>query len=32
MSRCLEECGHWVFEEKTEFICERLGEFWANRS
>jgi pimeloyl-ACP methyl ester carboxylesterase len=25
----IEECGHWVFEEKTAFINEQLGEFWA---
>jgi pimeloyl-ACP methyl ester carboxylesterase len=25
----IEECGHWVFEEKTSFINEQLGEFWA---
>lgn len=25
----IEECGHWVFEEKTEFINEQLGEFWS---
>ena len=24
----IEECGHWVFEEKTEFICRQLGQFW----
>jgi pimeloyl-ACP methyl ester carboxylesterase len=24
----IEECGHWVFEEKTGFICEQLGQFW----
>jgi pimeloyl-ACP methyl ester carboxylesterase len=24
----IEECGHWVFEERTEFICEQLGRFW----
>ncbi|MEM5433329.1 alpha/beta hydrolase [Cupriavidus oxalaticus] len=28
----IEECGHWVFEEKTEFINEQLGEFWAAHS
>jgi hypothetical protein len=22
------ECGHWVFEEKTDFICQRLETFW----
>lgn len=25
----IEECGHWVFEEKAGFINEQLGEFWA---
>jgi pimeloyl-ACP methyl ester carboxylesterase len=24
----IEECGHWVFEEKPEFIVHQLGEFW----
>jgi pimeloyl-ACP methyl ester carboxylesterase len=24
----IEECGHWVFEEKTDFICEQLQSFW----
>jgi pimeloyl-ACP methyl ester carboxylesterase len=24
----IEECGHWVFEEKTDFICEQLAGFW----
>jgi pimeloyl-ACP methyl ester carboxylesterase len=24
----IEECGHWVFEEKTGFICKQLGQFW----
>jgi pimeloyl-ACP methyl ester carboxylesterase len=24
----IEECGHWVFEEKTDFICEQLASFW----
>jgi pimeloyl-ACP methyl ester carboxylesterase len=24
----IEECGHWVFEEKTAFICEQLADFW----
>ena len=24
----IEECGHWVFEEKTEFICDELKAFW----
>lgn len=25
----IEECGHWVFEEKPAFINEQLGAFWA---
>jgi pimeloyl-ACP methyl ester carboxylesterase len=25
----IEECGHWVFEEKPEFINDQLGKFWA---
>lgn len=24
----IEECGHWVFEEKTEFIRAELDNFW----
>jgi len=24
----IDECGHWVFEEKTDFICEELSGFW----
>jgi pimeloyl-ACP methyl ester carboxylesterase len=24
----IEECGHWVFEEKTDFICQQLETFW----
>jgi pimeloyl-ACP methyl ester carboxylesterase len=24
----IEECGHWVFEEKTDFICKQLANFW----
>src|SRR3954452_4192242 len=24
----IEECGHWVFEEKADFICDQLGQFW----
>lgn len=23
------ECGHWVFEEKTSFICDELSVFWS---
>jgi pimeloyl-ACP methyl ester carboxylesterase len=25
------ECGHWVFEEKTDFICEQLENFWQRK-
>jgi len=28
----IEECGHWVFEEKTDFICEQLADFWQRHS
>lgn len=24
----IDECGHWVFEEKTQFICDELEQFW----
>jgi pimeloyl-ACP methyl ester carboxylesterase len=24
----IEECGHWVFEERTDFICARIAGFW----
>jgi pimeloyl-ACP methyl ester carboxylesterase len=24
----IDDCGHWVFEEKPEFICQELGNFW----
>ncbi|GHO56413.1 alpha/beta fold hydrolase [Ktedonobacter robiniae] len=24
----IEECGHWVFDEKTDFICQQLETFW----
>lgn len=24
----IEECGHWVFEEKADFICRELEAFW----
>jgi pimeloyl-ACP methyl ester carboxylesterase len=26
----IEECGHWVFEEQAEFICDQLRTFWVN--
>jgi pimeloyl-ACP methyl ester carboxylesterase len=25
----IEECGHWVFEEKPDFIIPELSRFWA---
>jgi pimeloyl-ACP methyl ester carboxylesterase len=28
----IEECGHWVFEEKTDFIRRQLGDFWAQHA
>jgi pimeloyl-ACP methyl ester carboxylesterase len=28
----IEECGHWVFEEKTDFIVEQLSQFWSKHS
>ncbi|MGH8559975.1 MAG: hypothetical protein ACRESZ_21480 [Methylococcales bacterium] len=28
----IEECGHWVFEEKTEFIRTELDKFWKRLS
>ncbi len=28
----IEKCGHWVFQEKTDFICEELERFWAAHS
>ncbi|MFM0484812.1 alpha/beta hydrolase [Paraburkholderia strydomiana] len=28
----IEDCGHWVFEEKTSFINEQLAEFWSKNS
>ncbi|HEY6400708.1 MAG TPA: VOC family protein, partial [Blastocatellia bacterium] len=28
----IEECGHWVFEEKTDFICQQLETFWQRNS
>jgi pimeloyl-ACP methyl ester carboxylesterase len=24
----VEQCGHWVFEEKTDFIVQELRGFW----
>ncbi|OHV16504.1 hypothetical protein BK022_11730 [Methylorubrum extorquens] len=28
----IEECGHWVFQEKADFICEQLDGFWSRNS
>jgi pimeloyl-ACP methyl ester carboxylesterase len=28
----IEECGHWVFEEKADFIIRQLGEFWSRNA
>jgi pimeloyl-ACP methyl ester carboxylesterase len=28
----IEECGHWLFEEKADFIREQLRSFWASHS
>jgi pimeloyl-ACP methyl ester carboxylesterase len=28
----IDECGHWVFEEKTDFIVGQLSEFWPRHS
>jgi pimeloyl-ACP methyl ester carboxylesterase len=28
----IEECGHWVFEEKPDFIVQQLSEFWSRNS
>lgn len=25
----IEQCGHWVFQEKTDFICAELDNFWS---
>ncbi|MEV4475619.1 alpha/beta fold hydrolase [Nonomuraea salmonea] len=24
----IEQCGHWVFRERTDFICAELARFW----
>lgn len=24
----IEQCGHWVFQEQTDFICQQLDRFW----
>ncbi len=28
----IEDCGHWVFEEKPDFIFDELSRFWATHS
>ncbi|WP_165435147.1 alpha/beta hydrolase [Bradyrhizobium sp. Leo121] len=28
----IEECGHWVFEEKPDFIVGQLSQFWQRHS
>ncbi|WP_238013423.1 alpha/beta hydrolase [Dactylosporangium sp. AC04546] len=28
----IEECGHWVFQERTSFICDQLDRFWAGKA
>lgn len=28
----IEECGHWVFEEKADFISAQLSQFWLRHS
>jgi pimeloyl-ACP methyl ester carboxylesterase len=28
----IEECGHWVFEEQTDFIVRELSQFWLRHS
>jgi pimeloyl-ACP methyl ester carboxylesterase len=28
----IEECGHWVFQEKPDFICQELDSFWQSHS
>jgi pimeloyl-ACP methyl ester carboxylesterase len=28
----IDECGHWVFEEKTDFIVGQLSQFWPRHS
>ena len=25
----IDDCGHWVFEEKSDFISEELADFWS---
>jgi len=28
----IEHCGHWVFQEQPDFICDQLGRFWAGKA
>jgi pimeloyl-ACP methyl ester carboxylesterase len=28
----IEKCGHWVFEERPDFIVGQLGQFWPRNS
>jgi pimeloyl-ACP methyl ester carboxylesterase len=28
----IEGCGHWVFEEKTDFIVDQLTQFWSRNN
>jgi pimeloyl-ACP methyl ester carboxylesterase len=28
----IDECGHWVFEEQTDFIVGQLSQFWPRHS
>jgi pimeloyl-ACP methyl ester carboxylesterase len=28
----IEQCGHWVFQERTDFICDELDRFWAGNA
>jgi pimeloyl-ACP methyl ester carboxylesterase len=27
----IERCGHWVYQERTDFICAELDRFWAEQ-
>lgn len=28
----IEQCGHWVFQEQPDFICDHLDRFWAGKA
>jgi pimeloyl-ACP methyl ester carboxylesterase len=28
----IEECGHWVFEEKPDFIVREVSQFWSQHA